>query len=946
MRVKFRDVECYRDYQYDYTDDEKTAENTEFIVWNPLSLNDTKKEEKKPKPAKENSAEVDYTDILAEVLGLRSLRNQSEVSDVEQLDPSDIIDVPVVDHLNETKLNRQTYVPDTQNETSSGTEAGGVNLTQVISRSQSFSGNTTHTHNSSAVLNRTNDDGGTLTVGHLLNHAISENTTHMYSSDAFNSNDSSMYKTENKTFILNEAVVDRQNLTLVNSFNHSCSGNTKHTHNNSTESNFNNYFTNKTESKTIFSNWTEVDGGNLSVVNLDKQGIRHGPTHKHNSSAKSNFNNYLWNKTENKTLILNPTEVNLTLVNSLNQSFSENITHRHNNSAESNSKTFILNQTEVDTRNQTLVNLFKQNFSENAAHTHNSSAVLNRIKVDGGNLTVGHLMNHTISENTTHTQGSAESILNNSSAYKTDRSFLYSIEADEGNITRVQLLNQSMIENMTHIHHFSAKSSAHKLENTAVLLENDNRAASGTSDTKNTTAHNATAAPQVQNVSTETINPIIENEENVTVASHSDIVEGGRTNVTLSSDTQTALTTTVVDDNEDRLTRGDVFSYSVPKDQYSTPEGNVSVTSPPPREDENNTATTYVNVSADATNSSIAIPDFGEVNISSCNLTTFVLETTDNNTSDNDSARLQMDSSEVVTNPPKSVPENITHVVQNITAETSRSNSSAEISLQFVKNVTEVIGDFNYTSSTEGFPNETGLSGNVSLDSSVVKNASSEEVDVSDISDEVIIYLKENSKEGIKSTSVKTQGHNWTYEGTHHIVPLEIPDNMIKYFENETPQKAPPPKKIKTVTLRQKPEKGQGMKTKKKKEYKPQARSGLPFSPRGFNPSMTPRGARPSGLKLVSDEEELSNTPVVIGMPRPDFSVYELYVPGDEQALLYADEYEYVSYKDPYRGRDDIKNFNLDETTKYFLKFLDSNVKTYFIAAEEVEWDYSGYGQR
>lgn len=92
--------------------------------------------------------------------------------------------------------------------------------------------------------------------------------------------------------------------------------------------------------------------------------------------------------------------------------------------------------------------------------------------------------------------------------------------------------------------------------------------------------------------------------------------------------------------------------------------------------------------------------------------------------------------------------------------------------------------------------------------------------------------------------------------------------------------------------------------------------------------------------------------PVVIGVPRPDFSDYELYLPGDEPDHLGLDdknvksnEYEYVSYKDPYSSDEDAKNFHLDQATKY-LENPDKDVRTYFIAAEEVQWDYAGYGQR
>lgn len=231
----------------------------------------------------------------------------------------------------------------------------------------------------------------------------------------------------------------------------------------------------------------------------------------------------------------------------------------------------------------------------------------------------------------------------------------------------------------------------------------------------------------------------------------------------------------------------------------------------------------------------------------------------------------------------------------------------------------------------------------------IVTNASEEFGDSESI-EEVFIFVKDKNAGAIKTTSVKTSGHNWSYDGTHQIVPVEIPDEMKKYVENspQTNKK----KRTKKVTRPHRPQKGQGMKTKRRKEYKPQPRSGLPFSPRGFNPIMSPRGARPLGLQPVNDEENLVNMPVVIGVPRPDFSDYELYLPGDEPDHLgldgqnvKANEYEYVSYKDPYSSDEDAKNFHLDQATKY-LENPDENVRTYFIAAEEVQWDYAGYGQR
>ncbi|XP_077584126.1 coagulation factor V [Stigmatopora nigra] len=235
---------------------------------------------------------------------------------------------------------------------------------------------------------------------------------------------------------------------------------------------------------------------------------------------------------------------------------------------------------------------------------------------------------------------------------------------------------------------------------------------------------------------------------------------------------------------------------------------------------------------------------------------------------------------------------------------------------------------------------------------SQISNVSSPFGDVGskeETSKEVFIFLQENRTEVIKTKSVRTDVHNWTYDGTHEKVSVDIPDHLAKYFKE-----TPPPKKtakIKRVNFRQKPPKGQGMKTRKRKVYKPEVTMGLPLSPRGFNPNLTPRGSRPSSPRAVSDEEELINVPVVIGVPRLDFSDYEFYVPGDEpdhlaKQDLKADEYEYVNYKDPYSGHQHIRDFNIEEFTKYNLKHSGRNFKMYFIAAEEVEWDYAGNGQR
>lgn len=696
MRVKFQDVECYRDYTYEYSDYEDSATNKEFNVWKPQSLEELKKKEEKPKPTEEKKAELDfYTQMFANELGLRSLKNHSRSSDVEQLDLSflnyDTIDVPdVLGDVNitinflETKGNNETSIP----------KSNGLHETSLPK-------------------------------------------------------------------------------------------------------------------------WKEVDGLNLTAVNLRTQ------------------------------------------------SFSENATHMPNNST---SSTF-----------------------------------------------------------------------DNSSLYETE------------NTTVLHILIM-LLKNNSRATNSSASSGVSNLDNVAV------------SDT-NATVHNGAALSMVGNDSTNLMVTIQGNSSSTS--------EPERNNAMLTGDNRTSVDV----DSEERLTRGDVFFYPLPPSNESTitlqsaSEGNVtSLSHIREQAVENNTATSHAKQPADGINASLSTPkaNVGVGDISSIdrrNHTIFELEvgSTDNNDSliitPESDLGLHMNSSEIVTVSSNSSVKNKTNTrleaspIGNVTVNISKSNSPGEISLEGRENVTAPLVEL--TSSVKSFSNDTLVSSNRSLSSNAVGMSSSEELSASGSSEEVFIYLKQNKTDSIKTSSVKMQGHTWTYEGTHQTVPMGIPDFMMKYFGKEAPPTAPTTPKKRKVNLRQRPQKGQGMKTKKRKEYKPQSRSGLPFSPRGFNPGMTPRGSRPQAPQPVTNEENLINMPVVIGVPRPDFSDYELYIPGNEPDHLEldeqdvkADEYEYVSFKDPYSSHEDVKNFNLDETTKYHLKYSGPNVNTYFIAAEEVEWDYAGYGQR
>ena len=213
-----------------------------------------------------------------------------------------------------------------------------------------------------------------------------------------------------------------------------------------------------------------------------------------------------------------------------------------------------------------------------------------------------------------------------------------------------------------------------------------------------------------------------------------------------------------------------------------------------------------------------------------------------------------------------------------------------------------------------------------------------QESDELNSSEEVVIYLGHNKNEGMRTNSLGPLKEHWGYEGKHTPTHMEIPEDITKYIPNETKPKKEPKKKV--VHRRVRPFKGHAMRTRKKTEYKPQPKSSL--SSRGFQP----RGARP-----VSNEEDIVNNAIVIGLPRPEFNDYDLYAPLDDpqdKDTLSKEEYEYIEYKDPYSQPVLEEGMTLDETTQYFLKHVEkgTNVRQYFLSAEEVEWEYGGYGQR
>lgn len=491
------------------------------------------------------------------------------------------------------------------------------------------------------------------------------------------------------------------------------------------------------------------------------------------------------------------------------------------------------------------------------------------------------------------------------------------VEVKTLNCSAIPLQNTSYSENTTYVWNStvaltSDNFSVHDTTNTRVSAtvspkSNSASANNSASDTENASVHNTTEISLAGNASTETPNL--------------DLPSKGSSAATLTStghSEDARVDATLAEDSVEQLTRGDVFLYFPPSS--------------------NESATAFQNASE---NTVLPLSKKGdeednqtEVDSQYRNWTSSQLETASPlNGSDSLVGTADLNYSLNVTN---SSLENVTDIwleLADVTATVTTSNSSAEVSWGSAEDATALLTQGNETSLVKEPSDENPIS--------AVSGAAlfSDELGTSESAEEVVIYLKENKTHPIKTTSVKVPTHNWTYEGTHQTETMEIPDYLLKYLGKEIPRLVSKPKRTKKVNLRQWPGKGQGMKTKRRKAYKPQPASTLPFSPRGFHPGMTPRGSRP-----VSDEEELINTPLVIGVPRPDFSDYELYVPGNDPERLSADdqnesadEYEYVNYNDPYGSHEDVKTF---------YHTSGPNTRVYFIAVEEVEWDYGGYGQR
>uniref|UniRef100_A0A8C8HDF9 ferroxidase n=1 Tax=Oncorhynchus tshawytscha TaxID=74940 RepID=A0A8C8HDF9_ONCTS len=546
---------------------------------------------------------------------------------------------------------------------------------------------------------------------------------------------------------------------------------------------------------------------------------------------------------------------------------------------------------------------------------------------------------------------------------------------DGGNFTTKALLNKSIIENATEALNFT----------TDQLHSNLNSSSMAETESMNKTAHNNSLSFVDSNITSVSTNgtEVTATKDSPGPFNNSSKAESERV-MQIRGDWATVNNTSKVEalvgELEGRITRGDVFSYSVPLPDPSsnTTEENKGIDandivllareSTTASSNENGTAS---NSSPNITNQSESVvsAEFIFTLVEEHNMTNFDLETKGNITvnSSMDTNTTTEQGNGTYFSAAASTPGNVSSVVpqngtqpsdietfsdivpkQNGTANTSGLNywnSSEETSSESEKNTTVPDAVVELSSESSEFSNETTdanpAAANLSLSTNQQPDSSSEEIlsqSSESSKEEVVIYLRNNRSEVIRTISVDLQGEHWGYEGTHGMVPIEMPDHMTKYIGNELPEPpntlepSPTPEmrkpNIKVVHRRQRPRKGYAMKTKKKKEYKPQPPRGRSFSPRGFKPppitGQTPRGTRP-----ISSEEDFSNKAII-------------YI----QTVNAREEYEYVDYIDPYKEKEDMHDLTLDENAKYFLKMAGDNVRTYFITAEEVQWDYGGYGQK
>lgn len=118
------------------------------------------------------------------------------------------------------------------------------------------------------------------------------------------------------------------------------------------------------------------------------------------------------------------------------------------------------------------------------------------------------------------------------------------------------------------------------------------------------------------------------------------------------------------------------------------------------------------------------------------------------------------------------------------------------------------------------------------------------------------------------------------------------------------------------------------------------------FTPRGFSPrGHNPRSLKPRGYNPYERRSE-----IVIGVSKGMEGDYAEY---DHDASFFPDEGktkpQYLIYEEPYqiKTEEDVNRYtNPDKIVENFLRTSKGTKRNYYIAAEEVQWDYAGGSRR
>ncbi len=957
MRVKFKDLECFRDYVT-----EQDYESEEFTVWKPATFSEIKKEE--PKQIKSVVVDED-TEIYAEEFGLRTSKNFND--DFEQIDFS-ILDFD--DGLLPT-IETKSPAPSDELDKSHNATFGSFNQIHDLSTEEA---GLDKRQSSNKVLNESTEEV-------LLDmKSIFDSKPEIMSNNDTDSIISPFPVVERKVrSVPTKPVNEMESVTLDIEINSNIAENVS----------------SSLETDSVSVNTTRVENVSSS---LETDSVSVNTTRVENTSSSLETDSVSVNTTHventSSSLETDSVSVNTTRVENVSSSLetdsvSVNTTHVENTSSSLETDSVSVNTTRVE---NTSSSLETDSVSVNTTRVENTSSSLET---------------DSVSVNTTRVENTSSSLETDSVSVNTTRveNVSSSLETDSVsvNTTRVEntsssLETDSVSVNTTHVENTSSSLETDSVSVNTTHVENVSSSLESDSVSVNTThVENASSSLETDSVSAySTHSPIIKSnftykmnethifptntsitlsdypagDRNITMEDDSPSLNSSESNLLLSN--QTLVNKTVIQEeantkNNTDLADGDhdssghVFKYHV-----SSPDSLSNSSDTQTEED-------FVlldgghplEVSTDYTTAveyKVSLMDTPEEIGELTENTTRIQEL--NSTEGNYTSEMfsQMTSeTESIFNLSLSSPlrNNTLKINESESTNPTLSDFSLDLESEITENSKSPI-NVTMKSHSEILRNASELfssdsTENVSLSLGPFNVSSMKNGSESESEEEVVIYLRNNHSEAIITSHLNPKEEHWGYEGKHELVPMEIPDHMNKYILDKSAANSNKPKtekKKKVVHERIKPRKGYGMKTKKRKEYKPQPRSNVSpkgLSPRGFGPSgLTPRGSRP-----ISSEDDLMGKSIVIGVPRHNFNDYELYVPKHEQIEDFdsiidpPEEYEYVEYKDPYSKTADMQSPVLDATSQHFLKIAgDKDTRTFFISVEEEEWDYAGYGQR